>query len=50
MLKQSLTVMGGDQDQDDPLELEDVALRMFYTIQQHAGIHGNQHMLTMMGA
>ena len=36
MLKQCLTVLEGDQD--DPLQLEDTALRMFYTIQQHAGI------------
>ena len=49
MLKQSLTIMGGELEQDDPLELEDVALRMFYTIQQHAGIHGNQHLFAING-
>lgn len=37
MLKQPLTVLQGERGD----ELEDVALRLFYTIQQHAGEWGD---------
>lgn len=35
MLKQPLSVLEGDKGD----ELEEIALQLFYTIQQHAGIY-----------